>query len=114
MAKEGVKRRKGERNKSIEEKRGKAKRRREKGKKKEKCNCEKNKNRGGGDEWSNREPMERVEDRSESGRSKGDRKRSGGGTKKMALVRLEDMKGKMEVMRKKVALRGRLERIEDD
>ena len=34
--------------------------------------------------------------------------------KKMALVRLEDMEGKMEVMRKKVALKGRVERIEDD
>ena len=36
------------------------------------------------------------------------------GRKKMALVRLEDIKRKMEVMKKKVALRGRLERIEDD
>ena len=34
--------------------------------------------------------------------------------RKMALVRLEDMEGKMEVMRKKVALKGRVERIEDD
>lgn len=32
----------------------------------------------------------------------------------MALVRLEDLKGKMEVMSKKVALRKRTERIDDD
>ena len=36
------------------------------------------------------------------------------GERRMALVRLEDMKGKVEVMKKNVALRGRVERVDDD
>lgn len=37
-----------------------------------------------------------------------------GKEKKMTVVRMEDRKGKMEIMRKKVALRGKVVRIEDD
>jgi len=41
-------------------------------------------------------------------------RRENGKERKMVVVKMEDRKGKMEIMKKKVALRGGVVRIEDD
>lgn len=55
--------------------------------------------------WEKMEVTARIEE--EIGRENGKER-------KMVVVKMEDRKGKIEVMKKKVALRGGVVRIEDD
>jgi len=80
---------------------------------KEECGSKRGRGEGEGIEGAIRKIWEelgvsaRIEEIKEIGRDNGKER-------KMVVVKMEDRKGKMEVMKKKVALRGGVVRVEDD